>query len=400
MEKKKKWMIFGGTAVVVVGVFLCIAAFFLYKGVTLFFDREIVADQYLEQMTSAASQGDRDAMRSLYMPGAVPEEHMERQIQENVDIWGKSQLDSFKKKGLNIRTSTKNGVKTKSVECSYGIKTEDGQRFTAILNRMESSDGNQGIISFIIRDNVSLAPQGTLRSISHWNVFQWGLFLLSLIMIFSTIATAVICYRQNPRYKWGWIILILIAYLSMGFSVIRTPNTWEFKVNWSAATVRLSRYVTYENGSREFRLFLPAGMAVYWIMKKRLDRESVHKKYGDREAATKKHGDREAATKKHGNWESGQEKRGNRESVHKKHENQETGPENSADQEIGPENRADRENDPKKRADRENGQEKRSDQEPGPKKRADQEPGPEKRADRETRQEQRPDTDRESWRIP
>ena len=57
MEKKKKWMIFGGTAVVVVGVFLCIAAFFLYKGVTLFFDREIVADQYLEQMTSAASQG-------------------------------------------------------------------------------------------------------------------------------------------------------------------------------------------------------------------------------------------------------------------------------------------------------------------------------------------------------
>ena len=251
MEKKKKWMIFGGTAVVVVGVFLCIAAFFLYKGVTLFFDREIVADQYLEQMTSAASQGDRDAMRSLYMPGAVPEEHMERQIQENVDIWGKSQLDSFKKKGLNIRTSTKNGVETKSVECSYGIKTEDGQRFTAILNRMESSDGNQGIISFIIRDNVSLAPQGTLRSISHWNVFQWGLFLLSLIMIFSTIATAVICYRQNPRYKWGWIILILIAYLSMGFSVIRTPNTWEFKVNWSAATVRLSQYVTYENGSRE-----------------------------------------------------------------------------------------------------------------------------------------------------
>lgn len=60
MEKKKKWMIFGGTAVVVVGVFLCIAAFFLYKGVTLFFDREIVADQYLEQMTSAASQGDRE----------------------------------------------------------------------------------------------------------------------------------------------------------------------------------------------------------------------------------------------------------------------------------------------------------------------------------------------------
>lgn len=255
-----------------------------------------------------------------------------------------------KKKGLNIRTSTKNGVKTKSVECSYGIKTEDGQRFTAILNRMESSDGNQGIISFIIRDNVSLNPQGTLHSISHWNVFQWGLFLLSLIMIFSTIETAIICYRQNPRYKWGWIILILIAYLSMGFSVIRTPNTWEFKVNWSAATVRLSRYVTYENGSREFRLFLPAGMAVYWIMKKRLDRESVHRK----------------------------------------HENQEAGPENRVGRDTGPVNRADRETGPVNRADREADPEKRTDRETGPKKRADQ----------ETRREQRPDTDRESWRIP
>ena len=115
--------------------------------------------------------------------------------------------------------------------------------------------------------------------------------------------------------------MILIAYLSMGFSVIRTPNTWEFKVNWSAATVRLSRYVTYENGSREFRLFLPAGMAVYWIMKKRLDRESVHRK----------------------------------------HENQETGPEKRVDRETGPEKRTDRETGPKKRADQETRREQRPD---------------------------------------
>jgi hypothetical protein len=39
-------------------------------------------------------------------------------------------------------------------------------------------------------------------------------------------------------------------------------------VPFEQITVRLSRYVTYENGSREFRLFLPAGMAVYWGMKK------------------------------------------------------------------------------------------------------------------------------------
>ncbi len=178
------------------------------------------------------------------------------------------------------------------------MKAEDGQLFTAGLKRMETSDGSRGIISFTVRDSASLAPQGTLRTIGHWNVFQWGLFLLSLAMISATIMTAVICYRQNPRYRWGWIILILIAYLSMGFSIIRTPARREFKVNWAAATVRLSRYVTYENGSREFRLFLPAGMAVYWIMKKRLDQESNQKE----------HGDQESGREKHGEWESGREK--------------------------------------------------------------------------------------------
>ena len=45
---------------------------------------------------------------------------------------------------LKVRRSTKDGVKTKFVECGYRIKTEDGQRFTASLNRMESSDGNRG----------------------------------------------------------------------------------------------------------------------------------------------------------------------------------------------------------------------------------------------------------------
>ena len=149
--------------------------------------------------------------------------------------------------------------------------------------------------------------------------------------------------------------MILIAYLSMGFSVIRTPNTWEFKVNWSAATVRLSRYVTYENGSREFRLFLPAGMAVYWIMKKRLDRESVHRKH-------ERPGSRPGESCRPGNL--AQEKRGSG---------------------LG------------------------NDQAPGEcvqtgkparRMRADRETGPEKRAGQETRREQRPDTDRESWRIP
>ena len=298
MGKKRKWMIFGGTAVAVMAAILCIAAFFLYKGVTHFFDKETAADHYLEQMVSAASQGDREAMRSLYLPGAVPEEYMEKEIQENMDIWGARQMASFKKRGLNVRTSTVKGVKTKTVECTYRVKAEDGQLFTAGLKRMETSDGSRGIISFTVRDSASLAPQGTLRTIGHWNVFQWGLFLLSLAMISATIMTAVICYRQNPRYRWGWIILILIAYLSMGFSIIRTPARREFKVNWAAATVRLSRYVTYENGSREFRLFLPAGMAVYWIMKKRLDQESNQKE----------HGDQESGREKHGEWESGREK--------------------------------------------------------------------------------------------
>ena len=57
MEKKKKWMIFGEQRLLLWEYFFALQLFSYIKGVTLFFDREIVADQYLEQMTSAASQG-------------------------------------------------------------------------------------------------------------------------------------------------------------------------------------------------------------------------------------------------------------------------------------------------------------------------------------------------------
>lgn len=273
MQSKKKWMIFGGTVIAVIAVFLCIAAFFLYKGVNHFFDKEILADQYLEQMVSAASEGDRDTMGSLYLSGSVPENYMEKEIQENIDAWGNREMVSFKKRGLNISSTTSRGAKSKVVECSYRVMADDGQRFTASLKRVETSDGNRGIVSFVIRDAASLAPQGTLRSMGHWSVFQWGLFLLSFLLILSTVVTAVTCYRQHPRYRWGWVILILVAYLSVGFSIVHTPGRREFKVNWAATTVKFSRYVIYSDGSREFRLFLPAGMAVYWIMKRRLDQE-------------------------------------------------------------------------------------------------------------------------------
>ena len=274
MKSKKKWMILGGTVISVIAVLLCIAAFFLYKGVNHFFDKEILADQYLEQMVLAASEGNRYAMRSLYLPGAVPEEYMEKEIQENIHSWGNRGMVSFKKKGLNISSRTSNGAKSKAVECSYAVTADDGSRFTASLKRVETSDGNRGIVSFTIKDNVSLVPQGTLRSMGHWNVFQWGLFLLSLLLVSSTVVTAVMCYRQHPRYRWGWVVLILAAYLSAGFTIVHTPGRREFKVNWAASTVGFSRYVIYSNGSREFRIFLPAGMVVYWIMKKKLDRES------------------------------------------------------------------------------------------------------------------------------
>lgn len=63
--KKKKWMIFAGTAV---GGCIFLALQLFHKGSDSF-DREIVADCISGTDDVSSIPGDRDAMRSLYMSG-------------------------------------------------------------------------------------------------------------------------------------------------------------------------------------------------------------------------------------------------------------------------------------------------------------------------------------------
>lgn len=282
MEKsrKTKWIIIG--IAVVCGLLITIASlvFLLFEGINYFFSREITSDQYLEQILDMAESGDTEGIRSLYIEGTADNKQIDREIQMIMDTWDGSQEYTFKKTGLSINTNSSNGFKTKEVECTYRIQTDDNQKLVMQLERAELPNGENGLVSIYMKHMGTLAPQGSLTTIGQWNILQWGLFFLSIAMIVWTAVTAVICCRQRPRYRWVWLALILLAYLYVGFYVSAEEGGHMLRFEWRAAFIGFSKFLRYTNQSIRFRLCLPVGTIVYWLMKKKLeqDKESGYPK--------------------------------------------------------------------------------------------------------------------------
>lgn len=275
MEKsrRKKWIIIGSMAACGLLIVFIIFVFLLFQGISYFFSKETISDQYLEQILEMAEAGDTEGIRSLYIEGQVEKEQIDWDIQRIMDTWDGSRGYTYKKTGLSVNSNSSNGMKTKTVDCTYQIQMDNNHKIVVQMERMELPGGEKGLISIYMDYSRALAPQGSLKTIGEWNIFQWGLFLLSIIMIVWTAVTAVICCRQRPRYRWVWIALILLAYLSVGFYVSAEEGRHLLKFEWRASILGFSRFLRYSNRSIRLRVCLPMGAIVYWLMKKRLDQD-------------------------------------------------------------------------------------------------------------------------------
>ncbi|MCC8026063.1 MAG: hypothetical protein LIP16_12310 [Clostridium sp.] len=268
MEKKgtKRLIIIIAAAGVMLAV-LCVAgAVGVYK---LIMGTDTQSDQYLEQILKNAEKGDDPAIASLYLSQGASREDIKSDIRELLEVWNRPQPYTYKKTGYQMNSTTVNGVKVKVYTSAYTITTESGETLTATMRREERAD-DSGITDFMIAPRESLKPVGKLGTIGRWTPIQWLLFAFSLAMIGGTAATAFDCYRRKPGYRWGWIALILLAYASAGFSLLREGGRMTLRFHFSATLLGLSSYVWYPNGTIIFRLYLPVGMIIYWILRKRL----------------------------------------------------------------------------------------------------------------------------------
>lgn len=227
------------------------------------------SDQYLEQLLEAAEKGDDFSAASLYMIREGSREEIEGDIQTLFKVWNRAQPYTYKKIGYRMNSSTANGEKVKVFTSNYIITTAEGEKLEAVLRREERGEGS-GITVFHIAPRESVKPVGRLGTMDRWSLIQWLLFAFSLMMIAGTVVTAVDCYRRKPQCRWGWIALILLAYASPGFSLLQENGRRMLRVQCSATLVGFSKLVVYPDGGVIFRLLLPAGMVIYWIMRKRL----------------------------------------------------------------------------------------------------------------------------------
>lgn len=251
---------------------MLLAALGIIAGIGLFkwiMGTDTRSDRYLEQIIEAAETGDGNAMISLFLTDEVRPEEIEKDIQGVLNIWNRTQDYTYRKTGYQMNSSSSNGVKVKTASSNYIITTERGEKL-AVSMRWTERDGSAGLTDFTISTIEAVKPGGIIGTMVRWNLLQWVLFVFSLIMIVSTIVTAFDCYRRNLRYRWGWIALILFAYAAPGFSIIQENARRTLSFQFTTAIVGLSKYVVYSDGDIRFRLYLPVGMVIYWVLRKRL----------------------------------------------------------------------------------------------------------------------------------
>lgn len=226
-------------------------------------DSEKRSDYFVEQMMEAVRGKSADKMYPLYTR-AVPREQVDRDYRNLVRAWGDCQGYTFEKTGIRIRNTTEEGMSLKQITCAYVIDMGDGRKTGLNTVRIERYDGRSGLVSVIPLPEAPVEPYGSLETANRWNIVQWGLFVLSVIIFMSTAATAVVCYRRGRRYKWLWIGLILLLYASPDLRAAFVNGTLRILMTGHPALAGFSSLIIYPGQIMELQIHVPLGMFLYW----------------------------------------------------------------------------------------------------------------------------------------
>ena len=232
-------------------------------------DSEKKSDYFVEQMMEAVRRGSADKMYPLYTH-SVPREQVDRDYQNLVQAWGDCQGYTFEKTGIRIRSTTEEGMGLKQITCAYAIDMGDGEKMGLNTMRIERSDGRSGLVSVTLLPAAPVEPYGSLETANRWNIIQWGLFVLSVLVFISTAATAAVCYRKCRRFRWLWIGLILLLYASSAAALVSAGGTQRITMGGSLALAGFSSLIIYPGEAAALRIRVPLGMLLYWGLSKRL----------------------------------------------------------------------------------------------------------------------------------
>lgn len=215
-------------------------------------DSETICDQYVETVLTALSEDNLEEVYSLF-PQGIDRSKLEDGMAQLAALWAGRQDYQYKKTGFQQNIT--NGNKT--VTCAYLI-TSGEEQFTLQVKRGENPDGSSFLISFFINPVVDAAVNSQMSGI--WLVIQWGLWLLSVLVILATIATAVYCIRHQTGKKWLWAAGILLLYVA-------GTLTWGpggGKIGFMVRTPGFSSLVFAADGGVKIAVYVPLGLILFW----------------------------------------------------------------------------------------------------------------------------------------
>ena len=219
---------------------------------------KMTPEAYLEQYLEAFNNLDADAAFNLWLHEGDIKEAKESSLtsfQEYLEIWGDKKSYTYTKLGEKERPSRKEYLG--GIEYSYLVKTEEGL-FQADLVLIDNYNGKSGLSYFKLTRKEE--PIGTYNTWKQFDFWQWFMAFCAIIEVVFTLYTSRICLKRKQKL-WGLrLLLILIVYGGVCFTV--TENV---QVGFFVYTLFMPKIIKYSTGVQVF-LSLPVGAIVYWIL--------------------------------------------------------------------------------------------------------------------------------------
>jgi len=213
------------------------------------------------QMLDGVLAGDYDACRAAVCP-EFPDRDIQLLCEQGADYL--QNPADYQLEIAQCNRKTVNDVTQLSVR--YRINTDKGIYYVDV----RTSSEEYGLYNFHLFSEEDLAAAtevtvtGTMATFGRSDTLQKALLIVGLAEFVFVAFSAVYCFRKKTRYRWLWLLLIVLVSV-----LIRVVTAGESISTHLHAGV----YLTFTSllrdsaGVSEFRLYIPVGAILIWIIR-------------------------------------------------------------------------------------------------------------------------------------
>lgn len=218
---------------------------------------KMTPEAYLEQYLEAFNNQDEEAAYRLWIHGNDSEKARKSfadLFNGHLKIWGVKKSYTYTKSGEKYRPAE--GKRPAGVLYTYEIECPENT-FQVELSIDNNYNGKSGLNYFKLKRQEE--PTGKFSTWRKFDFAQWVMAFCAILEVIFILYTSSICIKKKQK-RWGlWLLLIMIVYGGVCFTV--TENV---KVGFFVYTLFMPKIMKYTTGIQVF-LSVPVGAIAYWI---------------------------------------------------------------------------------------------------------------------------------------